>query len=272
MFASKEKQQAYERRYRLENRARIAARMKAYEKRLRNFTCTVCGAAFSAHATRRATCSHECTKKRRNDGKKRYLADMKARVGELIPLTIHGTFAMVPLTQGKWTKIDIVDWPRASMFMWCSQQTQDGAWYAVGTPYGKQKPTGLHRFLLDAPDGREVDHWDGNGLNNTRRNLRVCTHVQNMANKAKWTEGPSKFKGVTVSVDGWFAKISNHGLSIALGVFSSEVEAARVYDEAARQLYGEFSRPNIPEPETDDSPAPIPRAGTHRDGSSQVPT
>jgi HNH endonuclease/AP2 domain len=102
----------------------------------------------------------------------------------------------------------------------------------------------MHRLILgvlDQPD-IDVDHIDGNGLNNKRSNLRLATKSQNLANQKIRTDGISRFKGVSQKGKYWKAKCKN----IWLGSFKTEEEAAKAYDKKAKELYGEFARLNFP--------------------------
>ena len=79
-------------------------------------------------------------------------------------------------------------------------------------------------------------------MDNRRENLRIATRSQNIANQIKHTIGYSKFKGVTYRKNDqkWQAQIGKE----YLGLFSSEVEAAKAYNEVVQQKYGEFSKQN----------------------------
>ena len=92
----------------------------------------------------------------------------------------------------------------------------------------------------------EVDHWDGDGLNNRRSNLREVTHAQNMGNARKQYGCSSQYKGVYWGGKKWQAQIGvNHGTRY-LGRFVNEEDAARAYDAAALEAWGEFARLNFP--------------------------
>jgi hypothetical protein len=115
---------------------------------------------------------------------------------------------------------------------------------------GRIRIVQMHQLLM--PGVRQVDHEDGDGLNNQRSNLRPATNVQNHANERKtrtWRGRPtsSRFKGVSWYKAGskWMASIQD-GRKRGLGYFTDEVEAARAYDAAAREAFGEFARVNFP--------------------------
>ena len=96
--------------------------------------------------------------------------------------------------------------------------------------------------------GMVVDHIDGNGLNNRRSSLRICTHRQNMWNSRPRGKG-SKYKGVCwdKSRKRWIVVVRRGDLHIHLGRFDDEVEAARAYDRKAFELFGEFAYLNFPD-------------------------
>lgn len=93
-----------------------------------------------------------------------------------------------------------------------------------------------------------VDHRDHEGLNNTRTNLRLATRSQNSCNNKKTRGRSSKYKGVSRDKRGyWRAKIHFKGKHIFLGYFDNEIDAARAYDKAAKELHGEFAVLNFPQ-------------------------
>lgn len=107
----------------------------------------------------------------------------------------------------------------------------------------------LHRMVMNAPYGVQVDHINGDTLDNRRCNLRLCSHAENQHNKNSQA-GTSKYKGVYLYKRDkkWRAMIAKNKKNIHLGYFNDEIQAAHAYDEAARQLFGEFARLNFPNP------------------------
>jgi hypothetical protein len=106
------------------------------------------------------------------------------------------------------------------------------------------KVTRLHRLLMSAPAGVEVDHIDGNTFDNRRSsNLRLCTHHQNSMNRSK-NIGRDSFKGVYPRSHKHVAAIKLNAKNIYLGIFSNPIDAARAYNAAALKYHGEFARLN----------------------------
>lgn len=152
------------------------------------------------------------------------------------------------LTKGKAALIDDADYERASQFKW--QAVYKKGWYASRRPYidGKQpKEILLHRYILDAPDEMQVDHIDGDGLNCTRANMRLCTLAENTRNRKRPVTNTSGYKGVSWhKLRGkWRAEIGVNGRNKHLGLFESKDAAALAYNGAALEHYGEFARLNL---------------------------
>ncbi len=113
---------------------------------------------------------------------------------------------------------------------------------------GKGNSVLMHRFLLGLGKGdrRQADHVNHDRLDNRRENLRIATNGQNCQNRSV-IRGESRFKGVHFHKrkGKWTAYIKTDR-QVHLGYFATEEEAARAYDEAARNHYGEFFLPNFP--------------------------
>jgi hypothetical protein len=153
----------------------------------------------------------------------------------------------IPLSKGKIALIDDQDADLVMPFKWYSSLTKNTTYAIRGSSRvgGKQITILMHRVILDAPPGMFVDHRDGDGLNNCRDNLRLCTRSQNEMNK-RIQGGTSRFKGVCWhgKREKWEARIGVNRKRTHLGYFTDETEAAMAYDVAARELFDEFARLN----------------------------
>jgi len=152
----------------------------------------------------------------------------------------------IPLTQGKFTIVDAEGYDRFSKYKWHCRRSKN-KFYAYRTERKTRKTIGMHREIIGAPPGLLVDHIDGNGLNNRKSNLRLCTYSQNTYNRRPNRNSISKYKGVTYHKRNkkWEAKIIFNGKFIYLGGFDDEKEAALAYDRKAGELFGEFAYLNF---------------------------
>jgi AP2 domain/HNH endonuclease len=159
------------------------------------------------------------------------------------------TALSIPLTKGQVAIVDAADFARVSGYAaWYAQSRSDGkGWYACarvpGSGRGGKKVL-MHKLLIQ--DAARVDHWDGDGLNNRRANLRPCTQSENCANARKQAATSSRFKGVYLDRhrQRWAAEITHQRRKIHLGRFVSEQAAAQAYNLAALELFGEFAKLN----------------------------
>lgn len=139
--------------------------------------------------------------------------------------------------------VDDEDYEYLSQHKWYAA-FKNGTWYAKRGIWvdGKTKCEFMHRVIMNAPIGLLVDHKDGNGLNNQKTNIRLCTALQNARNKKPLR----KFKGTKKNICGNFeARIKVNGKLIQLGIFKNEIDAAITYNNAAIKYFGEFARLNI---------------------------
>jgi hypothetical protein len=101
----------------------------------------------------------------------------------------------------------------------------------------------MHRFLMNPAVGMTVDHINKDTLDNRKANLRVCTNQQNVMGKCG--HGAS-YKGVSFykRTGKWVAKIKHNYVTINLGYFDDETEAALAYNKKAKELFGEYATLN----------------------------
>lgn len=146
--------------------------------------------------------------------------------------------------------VDDEDYEWLTQWKWCAFSRDGKVWYAVRGTRKKGKPisTLMHRLIAAAPVGLEVDHANGDGLDNRKENLRICTVRENRTNRGPGRNNRSGLKGVYAHRRKWASYIHDHGKTVYLGLFGSKGEAALAYDQAAKLLNGEFARLNYPTP------------------------
>lgn len=151
----------------------------------------------------------------------------------------------IPISAGNEVIVDDFDYPLLSLIKWTTNKREDTS-YAWHRWFGK-----MHRFIMAADTGMHVDHIDGNGLNNQRSNLRICTPKQNYQNRKKHKIGISKYKGIHFDIRNtkrhWKAIIRSDKKLIYLGCSETEEGAARIYDAGAKKYFGEFANLNFKE-------------------------
>lgn len=143
--------------------------------------------------------------------------------------------------------VDDEDHERLSAYHWIPFRSR-GIWYAARM-VGRCKKVFLHHEVMPPPPDLICDHINGNGLDNRRENLRLCTQAQNVYNRGRRKKSRRRFVGVQPSRGKWYATIGHMNKMVYLGMFSNEVEAAKAYDAAALRLRGEFARLNFPDAE-----------------------
>jgi len=143
-------------------------------------------------------------------------------------------------------QVDDADYPALSLHSWLLTRKRDKH-YAITRIHGRY--VYLHRMVMGAPILRLVDHIDGDGLNNRRSNLRICTRSQNMGNSRQHCDASGKFKGVYYERNSgrYVAQICCRRRRTKLGRFATPLDAARAYDTAARAAFGDFAKTNFGE-------------------------
>ena len=139
--------------------------------------------------------------------------------------------------------IDDEDFERVNKINW-------NVHFSHGIPYVEStsktgKRISLHTFVLGGKIGKQIDHKDGDGLNNQKENLRYVTHGQNQMNRK--SHGSSKYLGVSFRITNnipYYVASIRHNKIQRHFLFKSEIEAALKYNELAIKYHGEFARLN----------------------------
>ena len=165
----------------------------------------------------------------------------------------------IALGHDRFANVDKEDLELVAQYKWSALVTP---WATYAITQGKTKPIYMHRLIMDAPENRQVDHKDGNGLDNRRHNLRIATPKDQAGNtkpRKKRSDIASKYKGVS-----WRANPNGIGgrwraeIEIALPSEDgtrkrkrfikyslNEDDAARFYNDMAREYYGDFAKINV---------------------------
>ena len=135
--------------------------------------------------------------------------------------------------------VDTKDYKRVNQFHWYL--------HTRGYAYGmaEKKHISMHRFILKPPHRMMTDHINGNGLDNRRSNLRICTNKQNQGNANVRIDNKSGYRGVSISNGKFIASIRINGKKVHLGYFINSIDAAIAYNNAAIKEFGEFANLNI---------------------------
>lgn len=144
------------------------------------------------------------------------------------------------------TLVDTEDLPKANEFSgsWCAEYKKDiDSYYVIGVK--DYKSFRLHRWLMNPPHDKQVDHINGNGLDNRRKiNLRMASPGENMQNrKRKDKKTISGFENITKcsKTGNWSAHIQINGKCIWLGNYR-DIEEAKLIVVNARATLMPFSR------------------------------
>lgn len=161
---------------------------------------------------------------------------------------------LIKLTKGYFTKVDDDDYERFNKYKWyagLSNHLPRARRWIQNKKY--KKLFYLSREIMNAPKGINVDHVNGDTLDNRKCNLRFCTNQQNLENRSKNKRNISGYKGVVPGSishpNKWRAQIGTRrnrkSKTYNLGHYDTKEEAARAYDKKAKELFGDFARLNF---------------------------
>jgi len=153
----------------------------------------------------------------------------------------------IPLTKGLFAIVDDEDYDDLIKYPWFASKSANRFYAKKNPSKGDCKRVRyMHRKILGV-EGRNVviDHINGDSLDNRRCNLRICTHGENIRNRAKYGL-KSEYKGIHPKRGKWSCKITVNGVVRNLGVFEDPKDAALAYDKAAVKWHGEFASLNFP--------------------------
>jgi len=154
----------------------------------------------------------------------------------------------IKLTQGKFALVDDEDYEWLNQWKWYASRHRK-TFYVVRNRLKSEvnmpRRIRMHRVILGLLHQKTVlgDHKDGNGLDNRRGNIRACNGSGNQHNQPMRKNNSSGFKGVSwfKKTKQWMAKICLNRKQKYIGLYDNRIEAARAYDSAALELFGEFA-------------------------------
>jgi len=152
-----------------------------------------------------------------------------------------GVVMKIELTQGLYALVDAEDYEKLNKHSWHASWS-GRAWYAksrIGERY-----VFMHRLIMNT--SQDIDHIDNDGLNNQRHNLRPISQSNNSARAGppfRRNKKTSKYKGVSwhTNAGKWTAHIQKGKEQFYLGLFDTEKDAAKAYNEKAHELFGEYA-------------------------------
>lgn len=148
------------------------------------------------------------------------------------------------LSQGRKALIDDDDFDFLSQWKWLFLTGRDKK-TGYAARHKDDSRTGwllMHRVITKAPKGKFVDHINQDKLDNRKSNLRICTNAQNMMNRGLQSNSSSGFRGVSWNKqhNGWKAYIKRKERQIYIGLYRTKEEAAKAYNQKAKEMFGEF--------------------------------
>jgi hypothetical protein len=153
----------------------------------------------------------------------------------------------IPVDNGTyWTIVDDEDYEELSKYKWTQNGSKNHRYVKRSCFVNKKRiQIYMHRQIMNTPKGMQTDHINHDTMDNRRSNLRVCTKSQNNWNISQTHGKISKYKGVGYrkcnKYRPWQTTIHLNNKPIYLGAYATEVEAARAYNDKAKELFGEFA-------------------------------
>jgi len=173
---------------------------------------------------------------------------------------IHQMVKKIKLTQGKEALVDDDDYEMLMEHKWFANKAGKNHYAITSLPTqldGERKRSKMHRAIMKPLQGLEVDHINGDTLDNRKENLRVCTHQQNQANRSLGKDNTSGYKGICYKKKNkdminehakpWEVRINFNNKKVYVGAYKTAEAAARAYDRKTIELNGEFANLNFPE-------------------------
>lgn len=151
--------------------------------------------------------------------------------------------------KGKYSvSVDDRDFNFLNQWRWSFWNLKGGdLFYAVRQDYKTKRDIRMHRLIMNCPKDKQVDHINGNGLDNRRSNLRICSVAENQRNSKVHKDNKSGYKGVSWNKEKkkWHVCIRIGKENKSLGYFISKIDAATAFNKTAKKYFGKFARLNV---------------------------
>jgi hypothetical protein len=136
------------------------------------------------------------------------------------------------------------DYQYVSQFSWSIKKAHSTIY--AKTRINHNKWGVMHRMIMKAKHGEQIDHRNHNGLDNRRRNLRSCCNTKNHMNGQMHRDNQSGYKGVSFDKrrGTYRARLKHNGREVWLGSFTTATDAAIAYNKSAKKYFGEFAKLN----------------------------
>ena len=148
----------------------------------------------------------------------------------------------IQLTQGKYALVDDEDYDELNKHNWYLKKNYNTC-YAIRTKYKTNDKIRMHRIIMNCPKDKIIDHINGDGLDNRKENLRICTMSQNLGNSKLRKDNKSGIKGVywDKNRNKWIAQIKINYKKKCLGRFDNINEAKLAYEKASKLYHKKFA-------------------------------
>lgn len=155
---------------------------------------------------------------------------------------------LIPLTKGYFTKVDDDDFKKLAILRWYANVNSRKDCVRAAR-FHNRKTIYLARVVMNAPDGKNVDHINGDTLDNRKSNLRLCSRHENSFNRKMNKNNKAGYKGAywDKRKNKWKCCVRFEGKAINVGYFDNKKDAAIAYDKKAKELFGEFANINFPQ-------------------------
>lgn len=142
-------------------------------------------------------------------------------------------------TNGRSILIDSVDFVLLSQYNWNVVKIHRKNYARKTSGYNGESGKYMHQLILYAPKGLEIDHINGDGLDNRRENLRLASHAQNIVN-ADFNQNMFGYRGVYKNRKRYGAQTKVNGKKVHIGTYDTPEEAHQAYLNYMIKKWGEF--------------------------------